>query len=341
MREPVGRERMHAVVPVREEAVEQAEGMEGKEEKERKEEKVRKMKERKRMEDWIGDVREGGSLQNVELDDDGVHGWASPPANLFMARGVNYFQKKVKTPCEQTLLKPLGVDWLRSNGRLDHILAHPENRVMQAFEEKASGEARKTSFIVAINLQVPGKEHHSAVFYFVTDDYIAEGSLLYRFIHEDDAFRNSRFKLINRIVKGPWIVKAAAGNHAACLLGKALTCRYIKGGNYLEIDVDIGSSTVANAILHLALGYVTTVSVDMAFLIESQTDDELPEKLLGAVRIAQIEMEAASYLEAVPEISASGPVCQSGLYWRKFGKNFSKLGHGKNGRIDVDGNGEG
>ncbi|KAG0618950.1 hypothetical protein M758_4G103700 [Ceratodon purpureus] len=322
MREGSG-ERMHAVVPVRGE-----EGMEGK---------------GRGREDWVREVREGGSLRNVELESEGEHGWASPGAGLFMARGVNYFQKKVKTPCEGTLMKPLGVDWLRSNGRLDHVLAHPENRVMQAFEEKASGEARKSSFIMAINLQVPGKEHHSAVFYFVTDEHIAEGSLLYRFIHEDDAFRNSRFKLINRIVKGPWIVKAAAGNHAACLLGKALTCRYIKGGNYLEIDVDIGSSTVANAILHLALGYVTTVSVDMAFLIESQTDEELPEKLLGAVRIAQIEMEAASYLEAVPEsVSAAAhnqPAFQSGLYWRKFGKSLSKLGHGhgsKNGRIDVD-----
>lgn len=329
-----GSGRMHAVVPVREDVVEEK-NMEG---KERKGGEVK---------DWTAEVREGGSLRNVELENDGVHGWASPPAPLFMARGLNYFQKKVKTPCEGTLLKPLGVDWLRSNGRLDHILAHPENRVMQVFEGKASGEARKSSFIMAINLQVPGKEHHSAVFYFVTDEHIPEGSLLYRFIHEDDAFRNSRFKLINRIVKGPWIVKAAAGNHAACLLGKALTCRYIKGRNYLEIDVDIGSSTVANAILHLALGYVTTVSVDMAFLIESQSDDELPEKLLGAVRIAQIEMEAASYLEALPEsvsvVVQNQPVYQSGLYWRKFGKSLSKLGHShgsRNGKIDVDGDGE-
>jgi hypothetical protein len=318
--------KMHAVVPVREEGVGMEKG-------------VGKGRGRGREEDWVAEVREGGSLQNVELEsEEVVHGWATPGAGSFMARGPGYFQRKVKTPCEGTLFRPLGVDWVRSNGRLDHILAHPENRVMQAFEEKASGEARKGSFILAINLQVPGKEHHSAVFYFVTDEHIAPGSLLYRFIHEDDAFRNSRFKLINRIVKGPWIVKAAAGNHAACLLGKALTCRYIKGGNYLEIDVDIGSSTVANAILHLALGYVTTVSVDMAFLIESQTDDELPEKLLGAVRIAQIEMEAASYLEALPESGPAGaPVYQSGLYWRKFGKSLSKLGHGsKNGRIDEE-----
>lgn len=291
--------------------------------------------------DWEEEVRIGGSLANVPLENEGVHGWASPPAPLFLARGPNYFQKKIKVPCQESLLRPLGVDWLRSNGRLDHILAHPENRVMQAL---AKASSKSDPFIFAVNLQVPGKEPRSAVFYFVTDEPILEGSLLYRFIHEDDAFRNSRFKMINRIVKGPWIVKAAAGNHPACLLGKALTCRYIVGRNYLEIDVDIASSTVANAILHLALGYVTTVSVDMAFLIESQTDDELPEKLLGAVRIAQIEMESAAYMEAQPQEKElhhenSVPSQQSGQYWRKFGKSFSKLSssHGvKNGRTTAD-----
>lgn len=288
--------------------------------------------------DWKEVVKEGGSLRNVDLEE-GTHGWASPSPPSFLVRGPNYFQKKVKTAAAaEALLQPLGVDWLKSNGKLDHVLAHPGNRVMQALGE-ASVEEQKSAFVLAINLQVPGKEHHSAVFYFVTDDPIVEGSLLYRFIHEDDAFRNSRFKLINRIVRGPWIVRATVGNHAACLLGKALTCRYLIGRNYLEIDVDIGSSAVAHAILHLALGYVTSVSVDMAFLIECQSEEELPEKLLGAVRIAQIEMEAASFLDAHhPEAAhPPQPIFQHGLSWRKLGKSLSMLGvNGKNGKIEVD-----
>lgn len=289
--------------------------------------------------DWKEEVRSGGSLRNVDLES-GVHGWSSPPAPSFHVRGPHYFQKRVKSPASEAVLKPLGVDWLKSNAKLDHVLANPGNRVMQAFG-RAIGEDQK-SFILAINLQVPGKEHHSAVFYFVTDDPIQEGSLLYRFMHEDDSFRNSRFKLINRIVRGPWIVRATVGNHAACLLGRALTCRYIKGRNYLEIDVDIGSSTVAHAILHLALGYVTSVSVDMAFLIECQAEEELPEKLLGAVRIAQIEMDAASFLEAHQEAVCGSahlnqPSLQSGMSWRKLGKSLSKLGHGsKSGKIDAE-----
>jgi hypothetical protein len=42
------------------------------------------------------------------------------------------------------------------------------------------------------------------VFYFLCDKPIEEGSLLHRFIHGDDVFRNKRFKLIPSIVKvGP------------------------------------------------------------------------------------------------------------------------------------------
>jgi hypothetical protein len=50
-------------------------------------------------------------------------------------------------------------------------------------------------------LQVPGPTNYSMVFYFLCDKPIEEGSLLHRFIHGDDVFRNKRFKLIPSIVK--------------------------------------------------------------------------------------------------------------------------------------------
>lgn len=36
----------------------------------------------------------------------------------------------------------------------------------------------------------------------------------------------------------------------------------------MQIDVDIGSSTVANGVLGLVLGVVTSLVVDMAFLVQ-------------------------------------------------------------------------
>lgn len=273
--------------------------------------------------DWKEEVLRGGSLQEVDPED-GVNGWSSPHGNLFHVRGSNYFIKKQKVPAGDWLLKPLGMDWLKANSKLDHVLGRPDNRVMAALSKaNRDGKGLKT-FVFAVNLQVPGREPHSAVFYYATDDPIQPGSLFYRFIHEDDHFRNSRFKIVNRIVKGPWIVKTAVGNYAACLLGKALRCNYIKGSNYLEIDVDIGSSALASAILHLALGYVTSVTIDMGFLVESQAEEELPERLLGAVRVSQMQMGSATRVDVVTTEDRCGGKPSGENYQNYQGSGFQR-----------------
>lgn len=253
--------------------------------------------------DWISESINGGSFRCVDLHT-GTNGWASPPGELFSLRSKNYLTKRQKSPSGDYLLAPAGMDWIRSNGKLDNILSRPDNRVALALKKAQKEGKSMKSFIFAVNLQIPGKEHHSAVFYFATEDPIPAGSLLYRFINGDDAFRNQRFKIVNRIVQGPWIVKKAVGNYSACLLGKALTCNYHRGANYLEIDVDISSSAIAAAILHLALGYVTSVTIDMGFVVEAQAEEELPEKLIGAVRVCQMEMASATVMEAHPLHSA-------------------------------------
>ncbi|WOG85744.1 hypothetical protein DCAR_0104937 [Daucus carota subsp. sativus] len=246
--------------------------------------------------DWKYEVIYGGSLKHVDLKH-GSNGWASPPGDLFSLRSQTYFTKKAKAPSGPWLLQPAGVDWLRSYDKLDHVLGRTDNRVMNALRKAQSIGKNMKSFVMAVNLQMPGRENHSAVFYFSTDDPIASGSLLDRFINGDDAFRNSRFKMVNRIVKGPWLVKNTVGNYSACLLGKALSCSYHRGDNYLEIDVDIASSAIATTILHLALGCVTAVTIDMGFMVEAQCEEELPERLFGAVRISEMEMSSASFVE--------------------------------------------
>jgi hypothetical protein len=140
--------------------------------------------------------------------------------------------------------------------------------------------------------QVPAKPHYSLVMYFVADKPIQPGSLLDHFANGDDAFRNSRFKLIPSIVEGYWMVKRAVGTKA-CLLGKAVTCSYLRKDNFLEIDVDIGSSSVARNVVGFVLGYAECVVVDLAILIEAKSAHELPEYLLGTMRINRIKIESA------------------------------------------------
>ncbi|CAA7026222.1 unnamed protein product [Microthlaspi erraticum] len=260
--------------------------------------------------EWITETTNGGSLRRVDPDT-GTDGWASPPGDVFSLRSDSYLSKKHKSPAGDYLLSPAGMDWLRSTSKLENVLARPDNRVAHALKKAQSRGQSLKSFIFAVNLQIPGKDHHSAVFYFATEEPIPSDSLLHRFINGDDSFRNQRFKIVNRIVKGPWVVKAAVGNYGACLLGKALTCNYHRGPNYFEIDVDICSSAIATAILRLALGYVTSVTIDMGFLAEAQTEEELPERLIGAVRVCQMEMSSAFVVDAPPPQQLPSQPCRT------------------------------
>ncbi|KAJ6388969.1 hypothetical protein OIU77_027343 [Salix suchowensis] len=160
---------------------------------------------------------------------------------------------------------------------------------------------RKGFFLWSFNLQVPASTHYSMVFYFVTRE-IVPGSLLQRFVDGDDEFRNSRLKLIPSVPKGSWIVRQSVGS-TPCLLGKAVDCNYIRGPNYLEVDVDIGSSTVAKGVLGLVIGVITSLVVDMAFLVQANATEELPERLIGAVRVSHIELSSAIVPKLDPETS--------------------------------------
>ncbi|URE31223.1 hypothetical protein MUK42_32683 [Musa troglodytarum] len=167
------------------------------------------------------------------------------------------------------LLKLIGVDWFRADNGIDKVALHPK------------------SFI-----QIPSKPNYSLVLYYAAEKPINKESLLGRFLDGTNMFQDSRFKLIPRIVEGYWMVKRAVGSKA-CLLGKAVTCKYLRQDNFLEIDVDIGSSSVARSIISLVLGYITSIVVDLAILIEAKEEEELPEYILGTVRLNRVTLESA------------------------------------------------
>ncbi|XP_052297580.1 protein ENHANCED DISEASE RESISTANCE 2 isoform X4 [Citrus sinensis] len=219
--------------------------------------------------------------------------WKLSDGNNFRVRSKHFCYDKTKIPAGKHLMDLVAVDWFKDTKRMDHV-ARRQGCAAQVASEKGL-------FSLIFNLQVPGSTHYSMVFYFVTRQLVM-GSLLQRFVDGDDEFRNSRLKLIPSVPKGSWIVRQSVGS-TPCLLGKAVDCNYIRGPKYLEIDVDIGSSTVANGVLGLVIGVITTLVVDMAFLVQANTTDELPERLIGAVRVSHIELKSAVVPKLEPEIS--------------------------------------
>ncbi|XP_061375754.1 protein ENHANCED DISEASE RESISTANCE 2-like [Gastrolobium bilobum] len=222
-------------------------------------------------------------------DDKDTNCWTSPSGKGFMIRGKTYLKDSSKVVGGDPLLRLVAVDWFTMGKSVDKIALHPRCLVQ-------SEAGKKLPFILVINLQVPAKPNYSLVLYYAADRPINKDSLLAKFVDGSDVFRDSRFKLIPSIVEGYWMVKRAVGTKA-CLLGKAVTCKYFRQDNFLEIDVDIGSSSVARSVIGFVLGYVTSLVVDLAILIEAKEESELPEYILGTVRLNRLKLESAVPLE--------------------------------------------
>ncbi|KAG8486941.1 hypothetical protein CXB51_020521 [Gossypium anomalum] len=191
--------------------------------------------------------------------------WTAAEPSTFLIRGENYLEDRKKFKAKGTLMQMVAADWLRSDTREDDLGGRPGSIV-----------------------QVPGSTTYSLALYYMMSSPVEDSPLLHNFINGDDAYRNSRFKLIPYISKGSWIVKQSVGKKA-CLIGQALEINYFQGKNYLELGIDIGSSTVARGVVSLVLGYLNNLVIEMAFLIQANTKEELPEYLLGTCRLNHLD----------------------------------------------------
>ncbi|XP_076887154.1 protein ENHANCED DISEASE RESISTANCE 2-like [Bidens hawaiensis] len=211
--------------------------------------------------------------------------WSTPEPSLFQVRGETFFEDHKKITAENTLLQTVAVDWLKSDKREDHLASRPENIV-----QKYAADSRPEFFVI-INFQIPSSTTYNLAFYYATRTPIKDIPLLERFIEGDDAFRNSRFKIIPLVTKGPWILRHAI--HRPTLVGHVLNINYVRGENYLEMDIDVGSSALARGLAVKTFSCFSSIIIDFAFVIQANTRDELPENLLGACRLSHLDLSKA------------------------------------------------
>ena len=239
--------------------------------------------------------------------------------HAFSVRGGSYMEDRVKAspgPALGTLVaallyrcRPGGED----GERVDHLLARQPAAGLVAEIGKLTAPYRAPNepCLFAANIQVPGSPCINVVLLFLLPTCAAERGLastaadrkfgqVWRRYYEDlpvgpagldprtappdagtcppDHFRNQRFKLVPRLVDGPWVVKSALPQKPA-LLGTKLTQRYFRGECYVETDVHVGSSVVANNITGLCRGFSARLDIEMGFLLEGRDEAELPEKV--------------------------------------------------------------
>ncbi|KAK1409925.1 hypothetical protein QVD17_36455 [Tagetes erecta] len=213
------------------------------------------------------------------------HSWSTPEPSLFQIRGETFLDDRKKITAESTTLKTVAVDLLKSDKREDHLAKRPGNIV-----QKYAADGRPEFFIIA-NFQIPGSPNYNLAAYYATRSPIKDIPLLERFIEGDDAFRNSRLKLIPHVTKGPWILRHAI--RRPTLIGNMLKINYIRGQNYLEMDVDVGSSACARGLAGKTFSCFSNLIIETALVIQANTRDELPEHLLAACRLSKLDVSKA------------------------------------------------
>ena len=128
------------------------------------------------------------------------------------------------------------------------------------------------------------------------------------FIEGSDSDRDGVLKIIPRVFDGPWLVRQAVGKgNKAAKLAEHIELTYYRGPNYFEVDVDVSASAVGNRVLGVVRAYVASVAVDLGFFLEGICDEELPERLLGALRFHSLDVVNAPLLPPFAAAEDWGP----------------------------------
>jgi len=232
--------------------------------------------------------------------------WCEPCAMSFRVRGAGYAVDRKKTNSEPSVFRLITVDLCQVTAPIKSgFCSLPKERVQQALrrekERKTKGDM--PPFIFCVNILIPGPPFYHFVFYYAVDDMSQIkpqpddqsdpfNKLASKFFFgESDKFRDSTFKLIPRIVSGNLLVKKAVGSKPT-IIGKKLKQSYIRGERFFEVIVDIGSSVIASKVVRLAKGYAKNIVVDMGFLLEGKDASCLPERMLGTVRLTNVDFKS-------------------------------------------------
>jgi len=243
--------------------------------------------------------------------------WEEGDATLFWVRGPTYQEDLEKIPATGPVMKLVHLDLYQ--GPKEQLHVFPKMRETLPPDVGLLNAQRE--FYVILNFLVRNKDKTldkkkkskveswiNWIFYFALPKGAREDPENERFFLCFDAFlngdekeRNHRVKSILCVAEGPWIVKTAIGGGkdgthkgvTPTLVGEKVTTSYFQGDDYIEIGYNTAIDAVAVTSAKLAFQHSQKLVVDFGLVMQGETPEELPEKIMGVVRCSNFIINEA------------------------------------------------
>eukprot|EP00887_Chlorella_sp_A99_P000473 scaffold17.g473.t1 len=269
--------------------------------------------------------RAGSSFSRQAELDDGTAccSWEPADATTFLIRSAQYMKTKVKVASAPPIYRVLGVDMYSFDSKLFHVAQHVELPKPPQLGPAAAAlpPDQQLPPLLIFNVQLPtyapslfgstDGPGHSLIYYLGLEEgwepqrveNQAALGLLQRFVHNkrehDGQPTRDRMKLIPRVVNvEEWAEKGPLSGYEHRLLAnyndKPLLTRpqqrFYRGDGYLEVDLDVHNyAYIARRAFHGFMGRLAPVVFENAFVIQGNRQEELPEVVLGAVRMYRVD----------------------------------------------------
>jgi len=222
--------------------------------------------------------------------------WYQPEIANTSIRSKTYLTSRLKIRNgAPPLLDLTHFSFLNIKERVDNVGSHKNSWLNRGCPE----ELKNRRFLI-INIQITSM-NVMLVQYFVFNEQGLTGckrvnKMFDEFVRGSNEFRDKRLKLIPVIVEGPWLVRNSVPTRP-CIIGTKVKNRYAKGANYFEVDIEADFSYIAKGVLSLLQGY-NNYSVNLIWILEAVTTEELPERILAAAHLGYPNYKKAISLES-------------------------------------------
>jgi len=261
------------------------------------------------------------TLHSALPESDAKNAWSEPNGNVFRVRGKNYLNDRKKIQSDGNIFKTRGVDLLLSDDWGPTEIGRQHPGVLGGRLRDAPTFIVNFRFswgVLVLYFEIPSKylpflrkkyndsskdSQNTELEPNASDSLSPHDKAIRDFLMGNDASKNLKLKLIPHVVKGNVIVRKLVGKPV--IIGNKLPVTYfyepedpVSGMSpFLEADLDIGSSsTRAKKIIDVLRKYMSSVTVDIGFVLQGDSEEFLPERILASARVHHVDPRESATL---------------------------------------------